>query len=111
MGSATMGPRSPWQRYQGGFARGYFLRRYGVLRSRVGFRALATEALVVVGDALIFSRDLAALRGRVAGWRAARALPRNPRPPEDAIERRITFFDSLRLRVGVYTERAVSTSS
>jgi N-acetylglucosaminyl-diphospho-decaprenol L-rhamnosyltransferase len=111
MGSATMGPRSPWQRYQGGFARGYFLRRYGVLRSRAGPRALATEALVVVGDALVFSRDLAALRGRIAGWRAARSLPRNPRPPEDAIERRITFLASLRLRVGVYTERAVSTSA
>ena len=105
MGSATMRARSPWQRYQGGFARGYFLRRYGIVRSRVGARACATEALVVLGDAVIFSHDLAALRGRIAGWRAAGRLPLRPRPPHDAIERRITFSQSLRLRVGVYTER------
>jgi GT2 family glycosyltransferase len=110
-GSASAGSRSRWQRYEGGFARGYFLRRYGILRSRVGLRALATEAVVVGGDALIYSHDLAALRGRVAGWRAAAGLPRNPRPPDEAIEQRITFLDSLRLRVGVYTERPVSTSS
>jgi GT2 family glycosyltransferase len=111
LGSATMGPRSAWQRYHGGFARGYFLRRYGVFRDRAGPRAFATETLVVVGDALIYSHDLAALRGRIAGWRAAAGLPLKLRPPVDAIDRSITFFDSLRLRVGVYTERAVRTSS
>ena len=70
-----------WQRYQGGFARGYFLRRYGVLRGPTALRALATEAIAVAGDALIFSHDLAALRGRVAGWRAAGGFPRHRRPP------------------------------
>jgi hypothetical protein len=106
MGSATMRARSAWQRYQGGFARGYFLRRYGVLGSAAGPRAAATEALVVLGDALIFSHDLAALRGRIAGWRAGgRRGPNRRPPPREAIERRITFWASLRLRVGVYTER------
>lgn len=105
VGSASAAHRSPWQRYQGGFARGYFLRRYGVLRGRTAPRALATEAIVVVGDTVVFSRDLAALKGRIAGWRAGGRRPRNPQPPRDAIERRITFWDSLRLRVGVYTER------
>ena len=103
LGSATAGTRSPSQRYQGGFARGYFLRRYGILRSRVGVRVAATEAVVVLGDALMFSHDLAALRGRFAGWRAASGLPRHRRPPDDAIDDDITFVKSLRLRLGVYS--------
>jgi N-acetylglucosaminyl-diphospho-decaprenol L-rhamnosyltransferase len=109
VGSASATTRSPWQRYQGGFARGYFLRRYDLLRSSLAPRALATEAIVVVGDALVFSRDLAALRGRVAGWCAGGRRPRKPRPPDDVLERRITFRESLRLRVGVYTEREPSS--
>jgi N-acetylglucosaminyl-diphospho-decaprenol L-rhamnosyltransferase len=109
IGSATMGPRTAWQRYQGGYARGYFLRRYGVLRSGIAPRALATEAIVVAGDALVFSHDLAALRGRLAGWRAGGRRPRRRRPPRDALEDRITFLESLRLRVGVYTEREPSS--
>ena len=105
VGSATARTRSASQRYRGGFARGYFLRRYGVLRTRHAARALAAEAIVVAGDALVFSHDLAALRGRIAGWRAARGLPRNPWPPPDAIDDSITFLESLRLRFGVYTGR------
>ena len=108
LGSATASHRSARQRYEGGFARGYFLRRYGVLRSRWAPRAAATEALVVMGDAIVFSHDLAALRGRLAGWRAARERERVPRPPDDAVDRGITFVKSLRLRVGVYTEPTTS---
>src|SRR6266511_5862594 len=67
VGSATAVTRSPRQRYHGGFARGYFLRRYGVLRGRYAPRAAVTESTVVLGDALVFSHDLAALRGRFAG--------------------------------------------
>ncbi len=100
-GSATAGNRSSWQRFQGGFARGYFLRRYRVVTSGAGPRALATEALVIVGDSIL-SRDLSALRGRLAGWRAARGTaPRQP-PPEEAIDPSIRFADSLRLRRVVY---------
>jgi N-acetylglucosaminyl-diphospho-decaprenol L-rhamnosyltransferase len=102
VGSASMGPRSARQRYQGGFARGYFLRRYGVLRSGAAARVLATEAIVALGDALVYSRDLAAVRGRLAGWRAAGGRPRRPAPPPEAIERRIGFLQSLRMRVDVY---------
>jgi GT2 family glycosyltransferase len=102
LGSATAGSRSAWQRYQGGFGRGYFLRRYGILRSRYVLRAALTEAIAVVGDALVYSQDLAALRGRLAGWRAAAGLPRHPRPPDDAIDPTITFVGSLRLRRSVY---------
>jgi GT2 family glycosyltransferase len=109
IGSASAGTRSEWQRYQGGFARAYFLRRYGVLRGREALRALATEGIVVVGDAAVYSHDFAALRGRVAGWRAAGGKPRAPRPPREAIDRRITFLRSLKLRRVVYA--GASTSS
>ncbi|HZC29325.1 MAG TPA: glycosyltransferase family 2 protein, partial [Gaiellaceae bacterium] len=102
IGSASAGRRSPWQRYQGGFSRGYFLRRYDVFRSRAAPRAALTEAIVVLGDALVFSRDLAALRGRIAGWRAASGRSHRPRPPRDAIDEGISFVDSLRMRVRVY---------
>jgi N-acetylglucosaminyl-diphospho-decaprenol L-rhamnosyltransferase len=109
LGSASAAHRSAWQRYQGGFARGYFMRRYGVLHSRFAPRAATTEALVVLGDAIVFSHDLAALRGRIAGWRAAGGKPRVARPPQDAIDRRITFLRSVGLRVGVYTEATTSS--
>jgi N-acetylglucosaminyl-diphospho-decaprenol L-rhamnosyltransferase len=102
-GSASAIARSSWQRYQGGFSRGYFLRRYGVLRGRAALRALATETVAVAGDAVVFSHDLAALRGRIAGWRAGRDLPRRSSPPRDAIDREITFVKSLRLRLDVYS--------
>jgi N-acetylglucosaminyl-diphospho-decaprenol L-rhamnosyltransferase len=107
IGSASAVTRSQWQRYQGGFARGYFLRRYGVLRGRAALRALATEALVVGGDAVVFSHDLAALRGRVAGWRAACGLER-VHPPPHAIDRSITFMESVKLRLGVYSGKTAS---
>ena len=102
LGSVTMGLRSSWQRYQAGFSRGYLLRRYGVLRSSIVIRALVTEAMVVVGDAAI-SRDVSAARGRVAGWRAARGLPRRPSPPLDALDSDIGFRESLRLRRRAYS--------
>ena len=104
-GSASARSRSAWQRYQAGFARGYFLRRYGILRGAVGLRAAVTEAIVVLADALIFSHDLASMRGRIAGWRAARTRPRNPPPPREALDLRLTFWKSLNLRFGVFTDR------
>lgn len=97
LGSATAGGRSAPMRFNSGFSRAYLLRRYGLLRTRVAPRAVATETLVSLAD-LALSRDLAATRGRLAGWRAAGAgLPR-PRPPGDAVEGRIGFLGSLRLR-------------
>jgi N-acetylglucosaminyl-diphospho-decaprenol L-rhamnosyltransferase len=101
LGSASFGRRSVRQRYHGGFARAYFLRRYGVLRTTAAARTIATEAAVIVGDALI-SRDLSAARGRIAGWRAAHDAPRRPLPPAGAIDPTITFWESLRLRRRVY---------
>jgi N-acetylglucosaminyl-diphospho-decaprenol L-rhamnosyltransferase len=105
-GSASAVARSSWQRYQGGFSRSYFLRRYGILHGRWAARALATETIAAGADALFFSHDLAAFRGRIAGWRAARAVPRMPYPSHDAIADDITFVESLRLRRRVYSEDA-----
>ncbi len=105
LGSASFGHRSRRQRDLGGFARGFMLRRYGVLRTRQGPRALLTEAIVVAGD-LVLSRDLVALRGRLRGWRAARHGPRLPAPPADAIDASISFRESLDLRRGVYARGA-----
>jgi GT2 family glycosyltransferase len=105
LGSASHGHRSASQRTHGGFGRGYVLRRYGVLRSRAGARALITEAIVVLGD-LVISRDLAALSGRLAGWRAAGGVARLPPPPAEAVDTAIGFRESLALRRGVYGRRA-----
>lgn len=110
LGSATHGHRSAWQRGHAGFGRGYLMRRYGLLRGRTAPRTLFTEAAVVLGD-LFMSRDLAALRGRLSGWRAGRGMPRLPSPPEQAIDRTISFRDSLALRRGVYGRRAAHQRS
>lgn len=103
LGSATHGHRSSFQREKGGFGRAYLTRRYGTLHRSGGLRTALTEALVVVGDLLI-SRDTAALRGRVAGWRAARGLPRIDPPPPIAIDSGISVRDSIALRRGVYSQ-------
>ena len=78
LGSATYGHRSERQRRYGGFGRAYLMRRYGLLRGRAAPRTALTEAIVVAGDAVI-TRDLAALQGRIAGWRAAGGLPPSTR--------------------------------
>jgi N-acetylglucosaminyl-diphospho-decaprenol L-rhamnosyltransferase len=96
LGSATSQRRSRWQRRTAGWSRGYLLRRYGVMRGAAAPRALLTELIVVAGDAAI-SRDLAALRGRLAGWRAARGEPRRALPRE-GVASEIGFAQSLRLR-------------
>jgi N-acetylglucosaminyl-diphospho-decaprenol L-rhamnosyltransferase len=101
LGSATHGHRTAWQRRHGGFGRGYLIRRYGLLRGRTALRTALTEALVVAGDAVL-SRDLAALEGRIAGWRAAAGLPARALPPETAIDRGITLREAINLRRGVY---------
>jgi hypothetical protein len=101
-GSETAVHRSFAQRYAGGFSRGYFMRRYGVIKRRGALRALAVEMIAVTGDAIVYSHDLAALRGRLGGWRAAHGLPRHPAPPPSAVDHAITFAESLRMRRAMY---------
>jgi GT2 family glycosyltransferase len=105
LGSATFGHRSAAQRRLAGFSRGYLLRRYGVMRSMLAARTLLTEAIVVAGEVVV-SRDLAALAGRLAGWRAARGMQRLARPPAQAIDATISMRDSLALRRGTYRPRS-----
>jgi N-acetylglucosaminyl-diphospho-decaprenol L-rhamnosyltransferase len=102
VGSATFGHRSAGQRWRAGFARGYLLRRYGVLRTSAAVRTIATEALVVAGD-LALSQDASALRGRLAGWRAAAGRPPRAFPPPPAIDHRIGMLESFRLRRNAYS--------
>ena len=100
-GSGTYGHRSFEQRRKAGFGRAYLLRRYGVLRSRAALRALLTEGIVLVGD-LTFSHDIAAFAGRRAGWRAAGGARHGVWPAREAIDQRIGFLDSMRLRRNTY---------
>ena len=103
LGSATHGHRTEHQRRNGGFGRAYLIRRYGVLHGRAAVRTALTEAMVMAGDAVI-SRDLAALRGRVAGWRAAAGLGRRDPPPADAIDHTIGLREAIDRRRGVYAQ-------
>lgn len=70
LGGATIGVDSPFQRELGGFARGFLLRRYGVLRTAASPRALLFEMLVI-GWGAVRHRTLIPLRSRIRGWRAA----------------------------------------
>jgi len=93
LGGASVGVDSPRQRWLAGFARAFLLRRYGVLRSLHGPRALAIEALVI-GAGILRGRTLAHVRGRFAGWRAARGERLSV--PADAIDTRIDVREALR---------------
>jgi GT2 family glycosyltransferase len=96
--SATSGHRSRRARESGGWARGFLIRRWSVMRGRVVVRALVTEVLVVVAD-VVMSRDTVALRSRVSGWSAAKH-DRRREVPSGAVDSEIGFLESLRLRWG-----------
>lgn len=97
LGSATFGRRSRWQVEVSGFARGYVVRKYRVLRRGPVIAAwtLLVEAGVVAAD-LLTGGDLAAARGRWRGWRAARG--QHAPIPDAALNRRIGLRDALRRR-------------
>jgi N-acetylglucosaminyl-diphospho-decaprenol L-rhamnosyltransferase len=97
LGGATAGRGSAAQRERAGFGRGYLLRAYRVLRSRHAARAVLTEIIVSMGDAVL-SRDFAAARGRIRGWKAgARAQVRPAAVPD--IDKTIGLVESLALRL------------
>lgn len=100
IGGASAGKASARQLYLSGFGRGYFLRVYGVLRSRYGLRAVISESIVVVVWTFA-RRDLTAWRGRRDGWRAGRGVARRP-IAADAADPRIGFWRSLRMRRAGY---------
>jgi N-acetylglucosaminyl-diphospho-decaprenol L-rhamnosyltransferase len=94
IGGASAGVDSPLQRELAGFARGFLLRRYGILRSRAAPRALMLEALVI-GWGLVQHHTLVPLRARRQGWRAARRDGRRPLPP-GTVDPTIGVAESLR---------------
>jgi hypothetical protein len=93
LGGASVGHGSPGQRRLAGFARGFLLRRWGVLRSRAGVRALLFETLVVAWG-LARHRTLVPLTARLAGWRAAGRGSR--RVPAGVAEPGIGLVEALR---------------
>lgn len=98
LGGASVGLGSKRQRRAAGFGRGYLLRSYGIVRSRLGPRALVVELIVCLGDAVL-SRDLEAARGRWEGWRAARHAESRSRDGL-RVDRSIGMLRSLRMRLG-----------
>jgi len=94
LGGATTGVDSPLQRELAGFARGFLLRRYGILATRAAPRALAFDALVV-GWGLVRHRTLAPLRARARGWRTAGRGGRRPLP-DQVLDPAIGVTESLR---------------
>lgn len=100
LGGATVGIDSPWQRELAGFARGFVLRRYGVLRGASAGRALCFEALVV-GWGLARHRTLVPLRARGRGWRAAGGGDATRPVPPGVVDPRIGWGEVFRrLRAG-----------
>jgi len=97
LGSASFGQRSRWQVEVSGFARGYMLRKYGVLGSGLGPAAwaLGVELGVVAVDAMK-ERDLTALQSRLRGWGAARG--RRASAPAEAINPELGPAEGLRRR-------------
>ncbi|HEY4278327.1 MAG TPA: glycosyltransferase [Conexibacter sp.] len=93
LGGATIGVDSPQQRLLGGFARGFLLRRWGVLRSSAVLRALLIDTLVV-GWGAVRHRSLDPLRSRYAGWRAAGRG--SSRLPTNGIDRSVGTVEAVR---------------
>lgn len=92
-GGASFGVDSPRQRELSGFARGFLLRRYGLLGGKNVVRTLTFEALVI-GWGVVHTHTLIPLRSRLRGWRAARG-ERLAVPPA-AIDRTIGPWEALR---------------
>jgi N-acetylglucosaminyl-diphospho-decaprenol L-rhamnosyltransferase len=91
LGGASFGHRSRWQVEVSGASRGYMLRKYGAW----GLRAAAVEIAVMAGETVL-GRDLAAVRGRVAGWKRA---PRGTgHIPPEAINPELGLRKSFRRR-------------
>jgi len=95
--SATLGSGSAAKNRLMGWGRGYMLRRYGIVEGpRRAARVLLAEAAICAGQ-IIVDRNAAGVAGRIAGWRAARSLPR--RVYGESGLTRLTLAESLRRRL------------
>ena len=75
--SATLGSGSARKNYLMGYGRGYVLRKWQVLNARRLGPVLVREAVLCAGQA-IFDRNVAGVRGRLRGYRAAVEPERYP---------------------------------
>lgn len=101
--AATLGSGSARKNYLMGFARGYLLRKWGVVNPSRAPATLMREATVCLGQAVV-DRNLQGVRGRWAGWRqAARGIY-----PTDVVEAAATvrLFDGLARSAGRAGERS-----
>jgi GT2 family glycosyltransferase len=77
--AATLGSGSAAKNYLMGFGRTYVLRKWGAAGARRLPAILARDVPICVGQA-IFDRNIGGIRGRIAGYRAAR--PSYPYPAD-----------------------------
>jgi GT2 family glycosyltransferase len=68
--AATLGSGSARKDLLMGFARGYLLRKWGVVSARRAAGVALREAVICAGQALV-DRNLEGVRGRRAGWKSA----------------------------------------
>jgi N-acetylglucosaminyl-diphospho-decaprenol L-rhamnosyltransferase len=98
LGSATIGHRSRTQVEVFGASRAYMLRKYGVLERGLTTAAWAlTVEMGVTVVETVAGRDLAAARGRLAGWKAA--VGQRDRVPDGAVNRELGLRGGLRRRL------------
>ena len=97
-GSSTLGSGSRRKDFLMGFARGYLLRKWGVVSARRAPGVAVREAVICAGQAVI-DHNLEGLRGRRAGWKAANE---SDEFPDDLVREHATLglFESLRRRAG-----------
>ncbi len=94
--SETLGANSGRKYAMTGWSRGYMLRRYGIGRKPFLFaRAACTETIICAGQALA-DRTAKGFYGRIAGWRAAKNMPRRFPPRDGLLD--IGFSEALSLR-------------
>lgn len=100
--SATLGSGSSRKNYLMGFGRGYVVRKWSVVNSPGrALRVLASDT-VVCGGQLLLDGTTSGVRGRVAGFRTAQGVPREPYPAallSAAAQSRRTLGRRLRRRL------------
>jgi GT2 family glycosyltransferase len=79
--AATLGSGSPEKNYLMGFGRGYLLRKWGGATLRRLPAILARDVPICLGQALV-DRNVAGVRGRIEGYRAARSATKFRYPAE-----------------------------
>jgi len=77
--SATLGWGSPRKNYLMGFGRGYLLRKWSVVSPRRAGSVVARDLVLCLGQAAL-DGNVAGVRGRLDGYRAARTVRRRAYP-------------------------------